>query len=98
MSAEDLADRVVPDLETRVEEAVRLFRQNHHHPANLLLHGLGYFFAARGTLRVLRRKIFSGGLDVASGIGLLLLGHRIEGNEPFVTVRALRTNGPRTLP
>ncbi len=99
MVSEDLADRVVPDLEARVEEAVHSFRDNHRHPLNVALHVLGYALTARGAMRFLRRKLITGSLDMASGVGLVVLGHRIEGNEPFTTIRAFRgAGGERTLP
>ncbi len=99
MVTEELADRLPRDLEPRVEEAIHAFRENHRHPLNVALHALGYALTARGALRFLRRRMITGMLDMASGVGLVVLGHRIEGNEPFTTIRAFRGAGSeRVLP
>lgn len=90
MATPDIGDRVVPDLEARVEEAVQAFRANHRHPANLAFHAVGYWFLAKGSIRLLQRKLFSAVFNGGTGMALLLAGHSIEGNEPFTAVRAFR--------
>lgn len=88
--AMDVPDRIVPDLETRVEEAVAAFRENHQHPGNLALHAVGYVVLARGAVRLLQRRLGSSIMHTGVGLGLLYAGHSIEGNEPFTAIRALR--------
>jgi hypothetical protein len=92
MTASDVGDRVVPDLEMRVEEAVKAFRESHRHPANLALHAVGYWMAAKGTIRFLQRRLGSSIVHLGAAAGLVVAGHAIEGNEPFTAIRALRGN------
>lgn len=86
----DLEDRIVPDLEARLEEVVGAFREAHRHPANLALHAAAYFIAARGSLKLLTGKFGSAFLHGGLAAGLLIAGHRIEGNSPFTMMRSLR--------
>ena len=88
--ASDLPDRVVPDLEARLEEGVRAFRETHSHPANLAMHLAGWLLAVRGSARILRGRMLGGLTDLGLAAGLLVAGHRIEGNEPFQMLRRLR--------
>jgi hypothetical protein len=90
----DLEDRVMPDLEARVEEAVAAFRETHTHPANLALHAVAALSFASAAGRLLRGRVFSALARTGLGIGLLVAGHRIEGNEPFDLVRRIRPDRP----
>lgn len=89
MASSDLTDRVVPDLEARIEEAVQAFRETHTHPGNIALHAVAYLLLAKGSMRLLRGKVFSAAAHIGAGTGLLVVGHRIEGNEPFTALKRL---------
>lgn len=78
------------DLEARLEEAIRVFRQHHSHPANLALHAVGYAVAARGAVRFLSGRFLSGIGHGLVAAGLLVAGHRIEGSDPLATARTLQ--------
>ena len=91
----DMGDRVVPDLEARMEEAVQTFRANHRHPANLALHAVGYLLAADAAVSVLRGRVLRGIVRGGLAVGLLVAGHRIEGTEPFTAVRRLVSSNGR---
>jgi hypothetical protein len=81
--ASDLRGKVPPEVEERVEQAVSTFRENHQHPANLALHGVGFYAILKGLARWLRHKRFRGLVLVGVGIGFLLAGHEIEGTPAF---------------
>jgi hypothetical protein len=91
----DLPDRVVPDLEARLEEAVGAFREYHQHPANVALHVAGWLLAASGATQVLRGRLASGIFRAGLGVGLMVAGHRIEGNRPSGMLRTFR---PESVP
>lgn len=96
MAQATLQDQIPADVEARLEEAVRAFRENHRHPANLALHAVGYLFAAKGMFRLFRGRTFSGLAHGGIALALLVAGHQIEGNEPFSAFRAFRSgNGSR---
>jgi hypothetical protein len=86
----DIEDRIVPDLEARLEEVVGAFRENHRHPANVALHVAGWALAASALTQVLRGRLGSGLFRAGLGVGLMVAGHRIEGNEPFRMLRTMR--------
>ena len=80
---EEFRDKLPPEVEQRVEQAVQTFRDNHKHPANLALHAVGYYSIATGLLRFLGKHKFRGLVRIAFGVGMLLVGHNIEGTPPF---------------
>lgn len=86
--ASDLRGKVPPEVEERVEHAVQTFRENHKNPANLALHGVGYYAILKGAMRFLRHKRFRGLFLVAVGIAMLLAGHEIEGTPAFSIMRS----------
>lgn len=88
----DIEDRVAPDVEARFEEAVAAFRETHTHPANLALHGVAALTFASAAVRLLRGRVFGAIGRVAVGVGLLVAGHRIEGNAPFELLDRLRSD------
>lgn len=77
-------------------EVAEAFRRNHRDPINVALHVAGFYFLARGALRVLRGRLIGGVWSGALGTGLLLAGHRIEGTDPFAVMRELGGSRPRT--
>lgn len=79
--------RLPPDVEVRVDQAMQTFRENHQNPANLALHGVGYYAILKGALRFLRHKRFRGLFLVGVGIAMLLAGHEIEGTPAFSLMR-----------
>lgn len=88
----DLGTRVLPDLETRLAEVVRSFRAEHRHPLNLALHAAASLVGLTGATRLLRGELLAGAGRIALAGGLLLAGHRIEGNEPFAFLRRLQAD------
>jgi hypothetical protein len=84
---EEFRDRIPPEVEQRVEQAVSTFRENHKHPANLALHAVGYYAILKGIARFLRHKRFRGAGLIAFGVGMLFTGHNIEGTEPFSVLK-----------
>lgn len=83
-------EELAADLEARLEEAIRVFREHHTHPANLALHAVGYAMAARGALRFLSGRFLSGLGHGLVAAGLVIGGHRIEGSDPLATARTLQ--------
>jgi hypothetical protein len=81
--ASDLRGKVPPEVEERLEQAVQTFRENHKHPANLALHGVGAYAILKGLARWLGRKRFRGLVLVGIGIAMFLAGHEIEGTPAF---------------
>lgn len=77
--------KLPPQVEQRVDQAVQTFKQNHRNPANLALHGAGYYAIAKGLVRFLTHRRFRGLFLIAAGIGLVLAGHEIEGTPAFAT-------------
>lgn len=90
----DLEDRVVPDLETRLAEAVDVFRDNHRDPANLALHAVAALVALSGLSRLLHGHPVRAAKRLGVATGLMLAGHRIEGSDPGQFLKALR--GPES--
>jgi hypothetical protein len=88
---EELRGKVPPEVEQRVERAVQTFRENHRHPANLALHGAGYYAILKGVVRFFGGKRFRAVGFILFGIGMLLAGHDIEGTDAFSVLRG--TNG-----
>ena len=91
---EELRGKVPPEVEQRVERAVQTFRENHRHPANLALHGAGYYAILKGIVRFFAGKRIRAVAFVLFGIGMLLAGHDIEGTDAFSVLRG--SNGHRT--
>lgn len=91
---EELRGKVPPEVEQRVERAVQTFRENHRHPANLALHGAGYYAILKGVVRFFAGKRFRAVVFILSGIGMLLAGHDIEGTDAFAVLRD--SNGHRS--
>lgn len=85
---EEFRGKVPPEVEERVEQAVRTFRENHKDPKNLALHAAGYYAILKGIGRFARGKKFRGLSLVSFGVGMLLVGHEIEGTEPFSVFKA----------
>lgn len=84
----ELRGKVPPEVEERVEQAVQTFRENHRDPANLALHGVGYYAIFKGVVRFLRHKRFRGLFLVGVGVAMLLAGHEIEGTPAFSILRS----------
>ena len=84
---EELRGKVPPEVEQRVERAVQTFRENHRHPANLALHGAGYYAILRGIVRFFAGKRIRAVVFILAGIGMLLYGHDIEGTDAFSVLR-----------
>ena len=83
----ELRGKVPPEVEERLEQAVQTFRENHRDPANLALHGVGYYAILKGVVRFLRHKRFRGLFLIGVGVAMLLAGHEIEGTPAFSTLR-----------
>ena len=90
---EELRGKVPPEVEQRVERAVQTFRENHRHPANLALHGAGYYAILKGIVRFFGGKRFRAVVFILFGLGMVLAGHDIEGNDAFSVLRG-GTGGP----
>lgn len=86
---EILGKRLPPEAEQKIEQAVDVYRENHKHPANRVLHAAGYYAILKGLSRFLRGKRFRAVFLVAAGLGLLVYGHEIEGTEAFATFKGL---------
>jgi hypothetical protein len=84
----ELRGKVPPEVEERVEQAVQTFRENHRDPANLALHGVGYYAILKGVVRFLRHKRFRGLFLIGVGVAMLLAGHEIEGTPAFSMLRS----------
>ena len=84
---QEIRGKVPPEVEQRVEHAVQNFRDNHRHPANLALHGAGYFAIVKGIGRFFRGKRFRAVFLILAGIGMLLYGHDIEGSDAFSVLK-----------
>lgn len=84
----ELRGKVPPEVEERVEQAVQTFRENHRDPANLALHGVGYYAILKGVVRFLRHKRFRGLFLIGAGVAMLLAGHEIEGTPAFSILRS----------
>lgn len=84
----ELRGKVPPEVEERVEQAVQTFRENHRDPANLALHGVGYYAILKGLARFLRHKRFRGLFLIGVGVAMLLAGHEIEGTPAFSMLRS----------
>ena len=84
---EELRGKVPPEVEQRVERAVQTFRENHRHPANLALHGAGYYAIFKGIVRFFGGKRFRAVVFILFGLGMVLAGHDIEGNDAFSVLR-----------
>ncbi len=84
----ELRGKVPPEVEERVEQAVQTFRENHKDPANLALHGIGYYAILKGVVRFLRHKRFRGLFLIGVGVAMLLAGHEIEGTPAFSILRS----------
>jgi hypothetical protein len=80
---EEFKDRIPPEVEQRVEQAVQTFRENHKDPANIALHAVGYYAIATGLLRIVGKHKFRGMARIGFGVGMLLAGHNIEGTPAF---------------
>jgi hypothetical protein len=91
-SLQEIRGKIPPEVEQRVEQAVQTFRANHRHPANLALHGAGYFAILKGIGRFFRGKRFRAVFFILAGIGMLLYGHDIEGSEAFSVLKG-QTSG-----
>ena len=94
---EELRAKVPPDVEQRVERAVQTFRENHRHPANLALHGAGYYAILKGIVRFLGGKRIRAVVFILFGLGMVLAGHDIEGTDAFSVLRS-GSNGPNGQP
>ena len=90
---EELRGKVPPEVEQRVERAVQTFRENHRHPANLALHAAGYYAILKGVVRFFGGKRFRAVVFILFGLGMVLAGHDIEGNDAFSVLRG-GTGGP----
>jgi hypothetical protein len=84
---EELRAKIPPDVEQRVERAVQTFRENHRHPANLALHGAGYYAILKGIVRFFGGKRFRAVAFILFGLGMVLAGHDIEGTDAFSVLR-----------
>ncbi len=84
---EELRGKVPPEVEQRVERAVQTFRENHRHPANLALHGAGYYAILKGIARFFTGRRVRAVVFILFGIGMLLAGHDIEGTDAFSVLR-----------
>lgn len=84
---EELRAKIPPDVEQRVERAVQTFRENHRHPANLALHGAGYYAILKGVVRFFGGKRFRAVFFILAGLGMVLAGHDIEGTDAFAVLR-----------
>ncbi|MGH2758010.1 MAG: hypothetical protein ACRDKJ_00435 [Actinomycetota bacterium] len=84
----ELRGKVPAEVEERVEQAVQTFRENHKDPANLALHGIGYYAILKGVVRFLRHKRFRGLFLIGVGVAMLLAGHEIEGTPAFSLMRS----------
>lgn len=90
---EGIEERIGVDVETRIQELVQAFRDQHQHPANLAMHAAAALLIARGALRMFRGQFFRGLFHGAAAIGLMVGGHQIEGNDPFAMMRQLEEGG-----
>lgn len=86
--ASDIRGKVPPEVEERLEHAVRTFRENHKNRTNLALHGVGYYTILKGVARFLRHRRFSGLLSIAVGVVMILAGHEIEGTPAFASFKS----------
>ena len=93
-SLEQLRAKIPPEVEQRVERAVQTFRENHRHPANLALHGAGYYAILKGIVRFFGGKRFRAVVFILAGLGMVLAGHDIEGTDAFSVLRG--GNGQRS--
>ncbi len=80
---EEFRDKLPPEVEQRMEQAVQTFRENHKHPANLALHVIGTYAIATGILRFFGKHKVRGLARIGFGVGMMLTGHNIEGTPPF---------------
>jgi hypothetical protein len=84
---QEIRGKVPPEVEQRVERAVETFRENHRHPANLALHGAGYYAILKGLVRFFSGKRFRAVVFILAGIGMVLAGHEIEGTDAFAVLK-----------
>jgi hypothetical protein len=84
---DELRGKVPPEVEQRVEQAVKTFRENHKDPANLALHAAGYYAILKGLARFVQGKRFRAVVFVLFGFGMVLAGHEIEGTDAFAILK-----------
>ena len=84
---DEIRGRIPPEVEEKLDRAVKTFRENHRHPANLAMHAVGYINILRGVFRILRGRLVPGFVLIAMGVGLIVAGHRLEGTEPFAILK-----------
>ncbi|MEX2393250.1 MAG: hypothetical protein WD826_02105 [Actinomycetota bacterium] len=84
---DELRGKVPPEIEERLDLAVKKFRANHRHPANLALHAAGYFVILKGLGRFAHGKRFRAAFFVLFGLGMVLAGHEIEGTDAFAVLK-----------
>jgi hypothetical protein len=77
-------------MDLQPEDLIDRFRDHHKHPANLALHAIAGLFALNGLGHLLRGQVLRGMRHLSTAVGLVVAGHRIEGNEPFGLIRELR--------
>ena len=90
----DVRGKIPPEVEERLQRAGKVFRENHHDPANLALHAAAAYALLRGLRRIVRRRWIRGLLFVGAAIAMVYAGHEIEGTDAFQTTKSLG-NGSR---
>lgn len=80
---DEIRGKVPPEVEQKVDQAVKSFRTQHQHPANLALHAAGAYAILKGLARLARGKKFRAVFLVLFGIGMFIAGHEVEGNDAF---------------
>lgn len=89
---DEVRGKIPPEVEQRLNVAAQNFKENHRDPANLALHAAGYYSILKGLGRFVRGKRFRAVLLVLFGVGMLLMGHEIEGTDAFSVLKGT-TNG-----
>lgn len=69
-------------MKNRFDDLLERYREHHQHPVNRATHAVG-IPALAASLPLLFVHPRLGAILAAAGLGLQLLGHRVEGNAPL---------------